>query len=398
VPNQDVMESLAPPDFIDDVAGMDRLFDAIRDVDRIAVDTEADSFFSYRQRVSLIQISTVDGDFIVDPLAGLDLEPLFEVFEDASVTKVFHDAEFDLILLRREYEVQLDGLFDTKVAAVALGHDAVGLAALVEAEFGVKLDKRYQRSDWGKRPLDAAQLDYARLDTHFLIELADRLSARIDACGDPIVRLEVDGECRRLTQMVPKPPGPGPDSWLKIKGAKRLDSRQRRTLEQLHAWRERLAEKIDVPPFKVLGNTELMSIATARPTDRRALGAVLSPSRMKRHGDALLDVVRAAEKLPEHVVPANGQAGDRARRDRIRKRLERLKKWRKARAEQRPTDPSLILHRELVEQLAELEHGPDSVAELAALDLMEQWRVDAYGEEIVAALRDGERRSGHGSH
>ena len=91
--------------------------------------------------------------------------------------KVFHDADYDLRLLRQDYGWQVANLFDTRIAAQLLGERAFGLAALLEQEFGVRLDKKHQRADWSMRPLTPDMLDYAAQDTYWLLGLRDRLRA-----------------------------------------------------------------------------------------------------------------------------------------------------------------------------------------------------------------------------
>ena len=141
----------------------------------VAVDTESNSLYAYREQVCLIQFSTPREDYLVDPLAIRDLSLLGPLFADPKIEKIFHAAEYDLICLERDFEFRFANLFDTMMAARILGREELGLGALLEQEFGVVLDKRYQRANWGQRPLPADLLAYARLDTHYLIQLRQRL-------------------------------------------------------------------------------------------------------------------------------------------------------------------------------------------------------------------------------
>ncbi len=149
----------------------------------LAVDTESNSLHAYRERVCLIQFSTAQADYLVDPLALEDLSALSPLFGNPEIEKVFHAAEYDLLCLRRDFGMEVTNLFDTMIAGRILGRNEIGLGSMLEAELGVKLDKRYQRANWGQRPLPEHLIDYARLDTHYLILLRDRLHAELNERG-----------------------------------------------------------------------------------------------------------------------------------------------------------------------------------------------------------------------
>ena len=145
----------------------------------MAIDLESNSLYSYREEVCLIQLSTAEKDYILDPIAGSDLFGLGQIIQDPSIEKVLHAAEYDCILLRRQYGWKLENLFDTMWAARILGHARYGLANVLEDAYGIKLNKKYQKANWCKRPLTKAQLNYAQMDTHFLLQLRDFARRRI---------------------------------------------------------------------------------------------------------------------------------------------------------------------------------------------------------------------------
>src|SRR6266540_2379732 len=163
------------PMFVADAAALGALVDRLRGEPIIALDTESNSFHVYRERVCLLQVSTRTGDFVVDPLA-VDPAPLGEILCDGRET-VLHGADYDVRCLRREYGWRLPRLFDTMAAARRLGRAGLGLSALVEGQFGVRLSKTFQRADWGRRPLTREQLTYAALATHYLLAIHTVLSA-----------------------------------------------------------------------------------------------------------------------------------------------------------------------------------------------------------------------------
>jgi ribonuclease D len=369
---------------------------ALRRTREIAFDTEANSMFAYRERLCLVQISTRRRDYIVDPL-NVDVRDLGGLLADPGVVKVLHGAEFDVLLLKREHAFEIASLFDTRVAAASLGCAAPGLQAVLQDWLGVSVDKRFQRSDWGRRPLSDGQIDYARCDTAYLLELADALRADLRERGRPHVE-EVAAECRRLEALQPEVRPADPDELLRIKGAGTLDARGRRALQQLNALRHRLAEQRDAPVFKVFGNEQLLELARVRPRgmrELRACGAV-SDRVLRRSGDDLLAALSEARRLgPLGEAAPLRNASDGPDLDRNQAaRYEALRMWRKSAAEERDVDPSLVLSRQQMVALAQGAESPADVTELAAAGVLEPWRLAHYGEALVDALGqvDGSHR------
>src|ERR1700712_3897883 len=174
---------LTPPVLVADADSLARLVAALARCPFVAVDTESNSLHAYRERVCLIQFSTPDADFIVDPIRLPDLQPLAPLFANPEQQKIFHAAEYDLLCLRRDYGFAFANIFDTMSAARALGWPQVGLAAILGTHFGVTMNKKFQRADWKRRPLTPEQLDYARLDTHYLLALRDQQFEALTASG-----------------------------------------------------------------------------------------------------------------------------------------------------------------------------------------------------------------------
>lgn len=381
---------LPTPKLVNDARSLARFIEEIHGEERLAIDTEANSMYAYRERVCLIQVSSRHEDYIVDPLAGFDLDPFFAVFEDENVLKVFHDAEFDLSILGRDFGRLPRPVFDTKIAAVTLGKMSYGLSSIVESYFGVKLDKKQQRSNWGKRPLDVKQLNYARLDTHYLLDLADRLEEEL-AQVDPLLVLEMQSEVERLlSAKIERKVGPDPDAFLRVKGARKLPPEQLRALKELYDWREGEAERRDLPLFKILANHQLLLIAIHLPSrsDDLPRRCELPNSLAVRYGKALIAVLSGAGEKPGIAVPRAEKLSkeQRAASQEDQRILDELKLWRKSRAEQRPTDPSHILNREVMEELSRLRPRPATLVELEESGKFEAWRLAAYGSEVLDAI------------
>ena len=358
----------------------------LRAADQIGFDTEADSFYHYQERVCLIQITAGDDDYVVDPLRRFDLAGLGTILADPSKTKVFHDGEYDVMILKRDYGFEFASLFDTRVAAAALGLESPGLAAVVLENFGVELDKKQQRSDWSKRPLTDGQVAYARQDTRYLLPLMEVMRAALEKAGR--VRI-VEGECRRIEALEPNEKVFNPDEFIRLKGARTLEPAQMQALRELYIWRDGAAEARDVPPFKVLGNHLLIEIAHERPTTMRQLDAVdgLSPKVVRRMGEALLKAVRNAdEKGPLAKLPNLPSRDGTGRLDEIQHELhDRLKEWRKKRARDQGIDSSLILNRHAVLRLAV--ERPIDLAALEGVEGILAWQVEDFGQDLCDLMR-----------
>jgi ribonuclease D len=284
--------SVPPPLLVADPGSLEGLAGALRAQAVTALDTESNSFHAYRERVCLLQISTPTDDYVVDPLA-VDVRALGEVLCDGREL-VLHGADYDVRCLRREYGWRLPRLFDTMAAARRLGHTGLGLSAVVETHFGVKLSKAFQRSDWGRRPLTPEQLAYAALDTHYLLPLHARLAAELTSRGalEPARR-----EFAHIAAAEPRERIFDPEGYRRIKGARELDAAGARVLRALYLVREDRARASDRPPFKVLGDHTMLELARLRPRTSAALRDVhgVTPSVMRRMGEAVLAAVAGGD-------------------------------------------------------------------------------------------------------
>jgi ribonuclease D len=345
----------------------------------LAVDTESNSLFVYRERVCLIQFSTPQADYIVDPLRA-DARPLAPLFANPQQQKVFHAAEYDLLCLKRDYDFEFANLFDTMVAARTLGWTQTGLAALLEQHFGVRMNKKHQRANWGKRPLSAEQLDYARLDTHYLFQLRDLLLAELIRTG----RLaEAQEEFDRLARLKPEPATPDPNGFWRVSGAHDLDARQAAILNELFSYRDQQAQRSNVPPFKVMSDETLVALAKKAPQRREDLRGVfgMTEGQIARHGEELLAAVKRGLAAPPARRPKPAPEPDE-----VRERFERLRQWRRQKAQARGVESDVIVPREALWELAR--RAPRTIAELAALEHLGPWRREAYGKEILKVLAD----------
>lgn len=348
----------------------------------LGVDTESNSLHAFRERLCLLQFSSPEEDAVVDPLAIEDLSPLAGIFANPEIEKIFHAAEYDLIVLNRDYGFPVANLFDTMIAARILGRKKVGLGNLLEEEFGIKLEKRYQRADWGARPLRRELLEYARLDTHHLVELRDRLKAELEERG----RWELADEDFERLPMLVRSNGEQPETeagpWS-IKGARDLNPRQAAILLELARYREAKAAEADRPLFKIMGDSTLAAIAAAQPQKPAELESIegMTPGQIKRHGKGLLDAVKRGEQAAPLKRPRRG-AYDEAYVERV----EKLRLWRKKAAQELEVESDVVLPRDLMHALARA--NPRDLAELAPLMADVPWRREHYGERILMALKE----------
>ncbi len=378
-------KNLPPAILIDDGAGLDRLMEDLAGQQEIAVDTEADSFFAYREKVCLIQITVEDRDYIVDPLADVDLKPLGDILADPSKVKIFHDGEYDVLIMKRDYGFSFSNLFDTRVAAATLGSETPGLASVLNEHFGVELDKSMQRSNWGERPLSDRQLDYARLDTRFLIPLMHKQQK---ALREKERMMVLEGECLRLEGLEPTDIEFKPDEWVKIKGARTLDPTGRAILKELFALRDELASAVNSPLFRVINNQTLLGIVAARPKNSGALGEVhgFSPRQVRKYGERVLDAVQRGldaepiKRLPK-LPPKDGTGGFDDEQVELH---ERLKTWRRSAASKEGFDASLLLNRHALIKI--VQSLPASREEVAAIEGIWPWQSERYADALIEVL------------
>jgi len=349
----------------------------------IAVDTEAASFHRYVDRVYLVQVSTRETTAVIDPLAVPDLGPLGEIIQDPDIEVVFHDADYDLRILDRDYGFHASHLFDTRIAAQLLGEPSIGLASLLERYLAVRLAKRFQRADWSQRPLPTEMIDYAASDTAHLIPLRDLLRASLERRGRLGWALE---EFERAVAVRWTATQAKPDPHLRLKGAKRLGPRERLALHRLFEWREAEARRRDRPPFRIVGNDALVAAARRLPRNDRDLRDIsdLPPALRARHGAGLLRAVSQALEVPDRDVPRPPSVARQPPDPDYLARVERLKLARNEVAKALELDPGVLSGKPLLEIVAQA--NPASRAELERVPELRRWQLEVLGPAFLAAL------------
>jgi len=361
----------------------------------VAVDTEADSFYHYFDKTCLVQLATRRKIYLVDPLAlggPEELAPLGPLMASEKTRKIFHAAEYDIYVLKRDCGFRFANLFDTMISAQLLGYPAIGLSALAERHFGLKLPKDEQRSDWSVRPLRDSQLTYAAADVAHLIPLTERLERELRKAR----RLDwAQVEFGTLTQRAWPEREFDKLGYLRIKGARALDPESLAVLRELFLVRDKRAQEIDRPPFKVLGNRALLEIAEAKPGSEHKLGGIkgISDLILRRFGREILAAVERGSKKRHGPLPKklNGAGTSRRRMDkRTEKRLARLKRWRTTRARELELDPGVLCPNSALEAIAWA--NPTEGSQLSELSEVKGWFAKSFGGEVAEALQgsDGE--------
>ncbi len=385
--------TLPPPVWVDTPAGFRAMLAHLEGEPALAVDTESNSLYVYQERVCLIQISVPGVDYLIDPFALHDLSGLGPLLADPGMLKVLHGAEYDLSVLHRDYGFTLANLFDTMWASRILGWPAHGLGDLLQQQFGVSLNKKYQRANWGLRPLPPAQLDYARLDTHYLLPLQQIEAQELTAAGRwPQARHRF----QRMVEIRWESKDFDPEGFWRLPGVRDMDDISRGVLRQLYLYREERARLENRPPFRVISNRSLVSLAQVRPPNRRELPRVkgISEGMARRYGQGLLNAIQRGKEHPlswserpragnNHAARPNGRPTPAAHA-----RFEALRHWRNAKAEERGVEPDIVLNNQTLWAIALV--NPRNRHELSGEGLLAGWQVDEYGDdhlEVVAKAR-----------
>jgi ribonuclease D len=368
---------LPPPVWVDKPHLYKQMLADLVTQSRVAVDTESNSLHAYREQVCLVQFSTQKTDYVVDPLVLDDLHSLGPIFDNPKIEKIFHAAEYDLICLRRDFGFEFSNLFDTMHAARVLGYPYVGLDNLLGEKFQFEMDKRHQKADWAVRPLTPAQLDYARLDTHFLFDLRNVLEAELKEKD----RLQIAREdfVRACHIDLPEERVNG-TSWRRFSLRKDVTPRELTVLSELCISRDRIAERMNRPVFKVISDALLLDIARNLPEkDVDLAGLGLSPKQIRLWGSEILEAIKRGA-----VAPLVEREPSRRPNDAVLKRLQKLKNWRKKVAEELKVESDIVLPKAYLNRLAE--HPPKGFKDLEAIMNESPTRFKKYGEQIYRLI------------
>lgn len=367
------------------------LADALERAERIALDCEAAGFHRYSDRLCLVQVTALGTTWTVDPLAfdvtGLLKGPL----ERPDLPVVMHGADFDLRLLSRDLGIRMRGLVDTQVYAALLGEDGLGLASLLESRLDVRLEKKYQRADWARRPLSDDMLEYAASDTMHLERLIDILSAELDAMGRTSWASE---ECEALETVsdLADEESEAEDPVTRVKGARHLPPRDVTALRIALLWRDEIARDRDRAIFRVVGDKPLIEAVSARPRRVEDLVAIKGfPSSLAREeGKELLRRLDAVADMTEGELvpyPRHTRRGPGRPPPELEALVDRLKAARNDVADRLGLPRGTVLANAVLIDIAR--EAPRTMDDLLRIDGMRSWKVDVAGEALLKALARG---------
>ena len=343
--------------------------------DEHGIDTESNSGFAYFERLCLLQVAVADRLFVVDLIAlgdeGGSLEPLRPALESATIRTCLHGGEFDAACLRRDFGIELDGVWDTQQAASLLGWPKTGYGTVVEELCGVTLAKQFSLHDWSRRPVDPRALEYAINDVRYLPDVCRRLSAEVERKG---IEEEVELASRAVAETQWNGGFQLANFW-RVKGVRALPADVQAVLFALYTWRDERARVEDRPPGRLLHDQILLALARRPPQDASGLRRRgVRRHAADRYGGELLEVLADAKRQPPTPPPA-----PEPRRTSFdeRRRSERLRNWRRQEAERRRVTEQVVLPTKALNELSR--RGAERLEEIAQLG---DKRIRLYGDEL----------------
>lgn len=349
------------------------------------VDLEADSMHHFEEKICLIQIYYNHKNVLIDPLALDDLDALKPFLADPKIPKIFHGADYDVRSLYRDFDIEINNLFDTEIASRFLGYNESGLGTALQREFNLTVDKRFQKKDWSIRPLPKDMLDYAASDTLFLVQLARLLRARLKELG----RLEWVEEESLLISRVRPPEDNDDPLFLNFKGAGRLKDGALTVLEALLHLRQHYAKKKDRAPFMIMGNKALLELATLQPQslDELKNSKLLSPRQLEMYAKEIIKTIKQVKTLPRDQWLRYPYTRQKRMTDAELEMAEKLKAMRDVKAHALGLAESLLLTKAQMNLLAQTK--PRTLTELAQTETIRRWQVDYMGSDIIQVIAKG---------
>jgi len=368
---------------IDTRAGLGNFTKSVKKSTVVAVDLEADSMYHFQEKVCLVQMATRVDRVVIDPIKTKDMSALKPLFSSRKVKKIFHGADYDVRSLYRDFNIEINNLFDTQVACMFLGYKETGLDAVLQQKFNISLNKKFQKKDWSRRPLSDEMMEYAVADVAHLIPLAEILEKELKKKG----RLYWVNEESDIISKVRPAAGDDQPLFLKFRGSGRLDRTGLGVLEALLKFRMRVAQRKDKPLFKIFSNQALLKTASTRPTDLSRLkkAEAFSFKQIDMYGKAIVNVVNTILKTPANKLPVYPKKRAQRVDASVSKRIKALKAWRDSKSRALEIDPGVLLSNALISVIAD--KNPSEVKALQQVDEMKNWQRREFGREITAILK-----------
>lgn len=372
---------MQPAQWIDTSAKLSALCQTLLREPIMGIDTESNSLYVYKEQVCLIQVSTSEHDYLIDPLSIKDMSPLGEVLASTTVEKVFHAAEYDIICLKRDFQYQINNIFDTMMAARILGRNNTGLGSILEEEFSIQADKRFQRANWGKRPISQEMLRYAQMDSHFLIEIRNRFKKELEKAGRTAIAAE---DFMRLCNIQPpESPSYEQECW-KLASGQSYQNKQISVLMALCQYRDQLAKDRNVPLFKIFPNRFIQLLVENMPVSREDCYS-MGYSPMKKVEPYLQPILSIIAEARLNKANYHSQYNHRPEWD-FFKRLDAIRSWRKQKAAELMVMSDIILPKDV---LLDITHkNPETMQQLGEIMKDTPWRYENFGEQILTVIHE----------
>lgn len=352
---------------------------------RIAVDLEGDSLHHFKEKLCLLQVSDDTADYIVDVLAISDFSPMKDILENAQILKVMHGADYDVVSLKRDYDCEIHSLFDTALAAQFLNYEKWGLANLIQKHFGLTLEKRYQKHDWSRRPLYWEHIDYARMDTHYLLALHEIMQIQLERKGLLEACIE---ESLCLTQREWNGRRFDGEDFLRVKKVHTLSSESLKVLRTLYEARDEWAQKRDVPVFHYATDGVLFGVAQKLPDDRQSLQGSVQAKYVGVVSKKSEEFLRLVEKgkADTRPLPKVRHAFVKRQKNRwLNEIVNKLREWRSVEHEA-GTHLFLLPTNNQIKELAF--EVPKDLAELEALGILRHWQITLWGDVVLETIQN----------
>jgi ribonuclease D len=372
--------------FIDKQSDFDAFVAKLNSHKYVSIDTESNSMYAYRERLCLVQLASEHLNAVVDSLA-VDIKGLAPVFANSHIEKIFHSAEADIRTIKASLPVKFENIFDVMLAAKYLGLKRCGLENLVKEHLGIELNKKFQKADWGRRPLVKEMLDYAIGDVLYLHKLRNMFAEELRKRGK---LEEIKSEFAEVAELEPAKNGFDENGFFRVHQARQLNGRGLAVLKELYVFREQAARERNRPSFKIISEDLMFRLATApkEALENLSIFKGMSTYVLANHGPWIKDAIQYGLKAPEVQFPKRPAAQSSDKRvhfEGIRERFKLLKAWRLETANRRNMLPEAVLGNDILERTALID--PKTSEELKNIKGFGTEKFALYAEELVKALR-----------
>ena len=378
-----------PYTFIDNQASFEELIGKLRSKKYLSIDTESNSLYAYKGSLCLLQLAAENIRVIVDTLK-VDITSFEILLVDKDIEKIFHSAEADIKTLKLAFKTNIHNIFDVMLAAKYMGIRRCGLDGMVGEYFDVKLNKKFQKANWGARPLSKEMLDYAINDVRYLKKLRDMFHSKLKK-NDLLD--EITEEFVKLTKLEPQEPKFDRNGYLSFGMSRKLNMLSLAVLKELYCAREKAAAKINVPSFKVISE-DLMLRLSKSPT--HALISLVEYKGITKyvytmHGEWIKEAIERGLKEKTVVIPKRAVLSKEKIEHfhNVKDRIKRLKRWRIETAKKRNMLSEVIIEGETLEKIAY--RNPKTADDLVKIDGFLPIKSNLYGKEILHVLSNEEK-------